>query len=455
MNGGDSALEFVGDLASISALFDAAGLMTGVMEEAGGDFRFVAANAQTAKRYGLTPDKLIGRTGTSLGLPASVRKAVLDQIDLCHRQGPQRSEIIRQVDGQDRTFFTLSSAAPPAKNGTRREVYVSFDVTAHRRADQSPTRNHHLMEAALDAAAIGVWESNLATDILTLGPGCASVTGWSEASIPLEEFHNRVHPEDKGLVIEAQDSVQRGDTGGLYRVQHRIVAGDGGYRWIESSGRVTFDAAGQLEHAFGAVRDISEQVAAREHQMFLLAELNHRVKNNLAVIDAIARFTLRAASDLESFGVAFSDRLGALAGAHDFLSSHDWRPTELRDLIQRALDAAVRPITLIGPSNRIMVGPERALSMAIVFNELAANAAKHGALSTPEGQVSLTWTTEDDLVRIVWLERGGPPVAQDRRPGFGERILKRGLGDHEAQMSFEPEGLRVTMLLRRSPSLEF
>lgn len=455
MDRGDSALEFVGDLASISTLFDAAGLMTGVMEEVGDDFRFVAANAHSARRYGLTPETLVGQTGTSLGLPPSVRQAVLDQIDLCHREGPQSAEIIRQVDGQDRTFFTLSSAAPPAKNGARREVYISFDVTAQRRAEQAATRNQHLMEAALDAAAIGVWELNLATDILTLGPGCASVTGWAETSIPLEEFHNRVHPEDKGLVIEAQENAQRRETGGLYRVQHRVIAGDGSCRWIESSGRVAFDGAGQAEHAFGAVRDISEQVAAREHEMFLLAELNHRVKNNLAVIDAIARFTLRAAPDLESFGVAFSDRLGALAGAHDFLSSNDWRPTELRDLIQRALDASVRPITLIGPSNRIMVGPERALSLAIVFNELAANAAKHGALSTPEGQVSLTWTIKDDQVSIVWLERGGPPVARERRPGFGERILKRGLGDHEAQMSFEPEGLRVSMLLDRSPSLEF
>lgn len=455
MDRGISALEFAGDLASISTLFDAAGLMTGVMEEAGDDFRFVAANAHSARRYGLTPETLVGRTGASLGVPAHVRQAVLDQIDSCHRQGPQRTEIVRQVDGQDRTFFTLSSAAPPAESGSRREVYVSFDVTAQRQAEQSAARNEHLMEAALDAAAIGVWELNVDTDVLTLGPGCASVTGWTEASIPLEEFHNRVHPDDKHLVVEAQDTAQMTDTGGLYRVQHRIIAADGSSRWIESSGRVTFDAAGEAEHAFGAVRDISEQVAAREHQMFMLAELNHRVKNNLAVIDAIARFTLRAAPDLESFGAAFSNRLGALAGAHDFLSSNDWRPTELRDLIQRALDAAVRPITLIGPSSRIMVGPERVLSLAIVFNELAANAAKHGALSTPEGQVSLTWTTEEDLVRIVWLERGGPPVAKDRRPGFGERILKRGLGDHEAEMSFEPEGLRVTMLLRRSPSLEF
>lgn len=455
-DGGESAFQIAPDLASFSTLFDAAGLMTGVMEDAGGDFIVVSANACAARRHGLTPAELAGRSGRSLGVSEEVINATLGQIRRCNVEGPQRDEFAQRRDGETRHFVTLAMAVPPGRSGRPRQSFLTVDVTALRLAQTEADRQQSLMQAALDAAAIGVWEYDVQTDRLTLGPGCESITGWDEEQISLETYATRVHPDDVARVVEAQDAAERGDNGGRYRVRHRIRTGIGDMRWIESTGRMMFNEDGLAVRAVGAVRDIGEQVAARARQTFLVEELNHRVKNNLAVVDALANFTYRSTPDPAAFQEAFSQRIAALGQAHDLLSANAWRPAELRSLFERALAASVRPVRLEGPADLIKIVPERALTLAILLNELATNAAKHGAFSNEGGTVTLTWEIRGDAVWMEWLERGGPPVVQPTKTGFGARVLRRGAGDRESTtLAFEPEGLRVTMALQRSPAVEF
>ncbi len=187
-------------------------------------------------------------------------------------------------------------------------------------------------------------------------------------------------------------------------------------------------ARGAAERAWAA----AERARADERRALLVNELNHRVKNTLAVVQSIALQTVRGATDLPSFAAAFQARLIALARAHDLLTREHWAGAALGAVAR----AAVEPndparVDLGACASDELLTPAEALALAMALHELATNAAKHGALSVPGGRVSVACRAdpEDGGARVVeWVERGGPPVAgQPARKGFGLRLLERGL----------------------------
>lgn len=188
---------------------------------------------------------------------------------------------------------------------------------------------------------------------------------------------------------------------------------------------------------------------ALERRGFLLHELDHRVKNTLAAVQSIARQTLRSAPSPAEFAQSFESRLMGLSRAHELLTRHGWGPTDLRDV----LEAALQPFggltdprfTVQGPA--ITLSAETTVALHMTLHELVVNAAKHGALTAASGQVTVTWRTEPVEGRpclvLDWVERGGPPVFPPTREGFGTRLLKRGLARDlggDATMSYRPEG---------------
>ena len=181
------------------------------------------------------------------------------------------------------------------------------------------------------------------------------------------------------------------------------------------------------------LNDISARVRAAEHQSILNRELSHRMKNTLAMVQAIANQTLRNAADLTSARDALSARLVAMSKAHDILLTGAREGASLEELVREALaiheDAQVQRLRLSGPLVR--VGPRAALSLALLVHELATNATKYGALSTADGVVSVAWTIEDGqpnaALHLRWTEAGGPPVAAPTRRGFGSVLIERGL----------------------------
>lgn len=187
-----------------------------------------------------------------------------------------------------------------------------------------------------------------------------------------------------------------------------------------------------------AVRQL-EAAADREHE--LNAELQHRVKNNLAVVQALARQTIASTPEPETFYPAFRGRLIALGEAHDVLRSGEWSAAHLPDLAE----AALRPFrtdgrfVLAGP--RCRVPAQSCVPLVLALHELATNAVKYGALSTPAGQVTVTWSVADGELRLAWREAYGPPVVPPRRRGLGSRLLARQSGLAEVSLRFEPEGV--------------
>jgi two-component sensor histidine kinase len=187
------------------------------------------------------------------------------------------------------------------------------------------------------------------------------------------------------------------------------------------------------------------------HDM-LIEELNHRVKNTLALMQAIAVQTFRSASREER--AKFEGRLGALAEAHNLLSQEKWAGSELKDVIARAvqpfLPNAPERIRMNGPA--VPLSPRLAVVLSMIVHEIATNAAKYGALSNETGRVTLEWEVIADApkprLRLIWNEIGGPPVTAPVQRGFGSRLIERSARDQlggEATVDFLPRGVVCTV----------
>lgn len=201
------------------------------------------------------------------------------------------------------------------------------------------------------------------------------------------------------------------------------------------------------------------RLRAEEQQVLLNRELSHRMKNTLAMVQAIATQTMRNAVDLNAARDALANRLIAMGKAHDLLLTGERESASLAVVIRGALtiydDAQHGSLHLSGPF--VHVGSKAALSLSLMIHELATNAVKYGALSIPAGRVRVTWTIEqgdpERMVRLCWTEENGPLVTPPTRRGFGSRLIERGLAgafDGEVQTSYPPEGVRcmVTAPLR-------
>lgn len=212
------------------------------------------------------------------------------------------------------------------------------------------------------------------------------------------------------------------------------------------------DASGTIIGASKIARDISERKSWEAKQMLLLRELSHRVKNSLAVIQAIARQTGRTSGSVGEFLDRFDDRLSALAAAHDLLVIGGWSGTSLAELGRSALRHDLSEnggqVHLALCDSRI--APSLALNLALALHELATNAAKFGALSEPSGRVTLTGREENKILQLVWVEEGGPAVRPPERRGFGTALLERLIThQHKGRVTLDwrPSGLVCSMSL--------
>lgn len=186
-------------------------------------------------------------------------------------------------------------------------------------------------------------------------------------------------------------------------------------------------------------------------QEALNRELQHRVNNNLAVVQALAAQTVRSSPDLPAFSASFQARLTALSKAQTVLSTGEWHRCDFPELPAAALEPFMGHghITLQGPA--CSVPAESCVPLVLALHELATNAAKHGALSVPDGQVSLRWRLREnsrapELV-LEWVESRGPQVMRPSRRGLGSRLLAQQAGLADVQVQYEPEGLQCTIVV--------
>ncbi|WP_332367258.1 sensor histidine kinase [Caulobacter sp. NIBR2454] len=194
----------------------------------------------------------------------------------------------------------------------------------------------------------------------------------------------------------------------------------------------------------------SEREAADARQQVMINELNHRVKNTLATVQSLAWQSLGRGHDRPGFE-AFADRLAALSRAHDLLTRRAWENAELDGVVTQTLEPYGARARADGP--KIHLAPNAAVTLSMVFHELATNASKYGALSTLDGVVDVRWSVEGDRLKIVWREKGGPQVAKPTGTGFGSRLIEssilREFGG-ETFADYRPQGLERVMIITLS-----
>jgi signal transduction histidine kinase/DNA-binding response OmpR family regulator len=183
---------------------------------------------------------------------------------------------------------------------------------------------------------------------------------------------------------------------------------------------------------------------AEETQHLLVGELNHRVKNTLASVQAIVQQTLRSTKNPTDFTESFTGRIQSMAKVHSLLSSTAWTGADLRDVIRDQLKFGPvdeSRLTAWGPP--VSLGPQTTQHIAMMMHELGTNSSKYGALSTPQGWITVSWTVEDSMLRLKWVEQGGPPVRAPIRRGFGTTLIELGAQGEggRARMSIEASGI--------------
>ncbi|MBJ6986647.1 MULTISPECIES: HWE histidine kinase domain-containing protein [unclassified Devosia] len=195
-------------------------------------------------------------------------------------------------------------------------------------------------------------------------------------------------------------------------------------RYLDFTFNPIKDRDGHITGVFVHGIDRTEAVKAQRRQRLLIDELNHRVKNTMATVQSIARQTLRTTDDLDTARSNFESRLIALSKAHTILSQRSWRDTEIGQLVREELSAFDdERVRYGGPI--IPINAKSTIALALVLHELATNAAKHGALSSADGVLSVSWEQGANTeLMINWVERGGPRVAEPTRTGFGSRLLR-------------------------------
>ncbi|MBC7905562.1 MAG: PAS domain S-box protein [Rhodospirillaceae bacterium] len=220
--------------------------------------------------------------------------------------------------------------------------------------------------------------------------------------------------------------------------------------WIRLSITPMRDETGAVTHFVGINEDITERMQAEERQKLLVDELNHRVKNTLAVAQAIASQTLRSAETPQAFCRDFEGRLLTLSQTHNLLNHSAWSGAPLRDVLGQELApyAATEPNRFTMMGDDIRVTPNSAVTLSMAFHELATNAAKYGAFSQASGWVSVSWSMVGGRFQLEWQERGGPPIQAPSRKGFGVSLLERGLAHQlggKVQLYFPTDGMRCVM----------
>lgn len=213
------------------------------------------------------------------------------------------------------------------------------------------------------------------------------------------------------------------------------------------------DEKGRIIAASTIASDATERKTMEDHQILLMHELSHRVKNTLATVQSITAQTLRARGVADETRAALEGRLIALARAHDVLMEQNWNSADLREIIGRALEAFVGSgrdrLQLNG--GPVQVRPKAALALAMALQELTTNASKYGALSNDTGRVAIAWalrSADPPMLSLRWQESGGPPVTPPSQEGFGSRLIRTGLAAElggTVDVNYAPEGVICTI----------
>ena len=346
---------------------------------------------------------------------------------------------------------------------------VGFLKILRDRTEQHRTRtelevSERRFQLALEAAQLGAWDGDPSFNHLTVDPRARLLLGHAADAVVEDEaaFFRHVHPDDQALVeADLRPRLGAGERQTLEAEFRTISSVDREPRWVHLVGRMVEGSDGTAR-IVGTVRDISTRKASEEHHQIVAGELQHRINNTLAIVQAIVGQSLRSTADPDEARTAIGERLAALASAHRILTQTSWTAAPIRAIIAAASGIQIAEpgrVSASGPATRL--NARAALALAMVLHELCTNASKYGALSNDTGTVEITWNIGHSVAgstfEMVWQERGGPSVAAPTRKGFGTRLIETSLA-HDlggvCTLAYPTDGFKWTLNAQLSEIVE-
>jgi PAS domain S-box-containing protein len=413
--------------ATFRAMFDASSV--GKIEVEPGSSRFLRANAAMCRFLGYSEEELLARTLLEVTHPEDRDRSR----ELGRSLGTGQSDVFDiekryiRKDGNAVWARATVNVVRDASGRPLRNTAVIQDLNARKLAEQALQASKDRLQLAMDAAQLGWWQYDPLQRVFSGDARSMEIFNVAENEATLEEIIKLVHPDDVERVLAALkarlDPVEPNRTA----TEFRLRRGHGEVRWVETLGLAYFEGVGREQRAVsvvGTVADITERKGREEKVHLLMREINHRAKNMLSVVDAIARQT--ATINPEDFIARFSKRIQALSASQDLLVRNEWNGVEIEDLVRTQL----APFAELVGSRIAVHGPKRRLNAAsaqavgLVLHELATNAGKYGALSTGRGRIDVCWGIEGNAFTMSWIESDGPPVSAPERRGFGTMVME-------------------------------
>jgi PAS domain S-box-containing protein len=331
-------------------------------------------------------------------------------------------------DGTPVWAHTTSNVIRDEQGQPVRDIAVIQDIDARKHAEQDLQASKVRLELALDAARLGSWQYDSIRGMFSGDARAKDMFDFDRAveEAPIGDLLGRLHPDDVETVLNAianaLDPADPKRTVTQFRVRHR----QGEIRWVETLGQGYFEGSGaecRGVSIVGTCQDITERKEREEKEHLLMREINHRAKNMLSVVHAIAHQT--ATRNPEDFIERFSERIQALSANQDLLVRNEWNGVEVGDLVRAQLapfDGLIG-LRIAVHGSRLRLTASSAQAIGLALHELATNAGKYGALSTAKGRVDISWGTSGDTFMMCWSESGGPPVSAPQRRGFGTVVM--------------------------------
>jgi PAS domain S-box-containing protein len=430
--------------AHLSAFFNqsAAG-----MSEADASGRFIRVNDRFCAISGRSRQELLAMRMQDITHPHDLPENLPKFQDAAHVGGSFEIEK-RYLRPDGRTVWVHNSVTTVRSDAGAplSTICVTVDITGRRAAEEKLRASEALQRAITEAT-----------------PECIKIVGGNGQLL---------HMNRAGLqLVEAEslDAVLGSDTFALiapedreaWRDYHARVIGGETLSWeydaigLHGTRRRMETYAVPLPQPDGGIaqlaitRDISERKRAEEHQRLLINELNHRVKNTLAIVQGLAHQSFKGHQVPAQVRNAFDGRLAALSAAHNILTEQSWEHASLGEIVEGTIAPyRGRADRIVAEGPDIAISPKTAVNLALALHELATNASKYGALSAAAGRVEIRWRAEDKRLRMVWRESGGPPVEPPATRGFGTRMIERGLASElggAVKIDFRPEGVVCTL----------
>ena len=314
------------------------------------------------------------------------------------------------------------------------------------------------LQEALAAGSVTAFEWDVRSGQSRRSENSAQILGFDpHQTVSASAFLSRVHPDDRARFKALVHGLRPGNPS--FAVTFRFMRPDGREVWLEEASMAEFDAAGRMTRLSGLTLDITENKRAEEHQNALMAELDHRVKNVLARVAAVAKSTRQGSSSVDEFVRTLDGRIGSMATAHSLLSQSRWHGVSLPDLVRNQLAPYTTDANMTISGADVVLSAASTQAVAMVLHELVTNAAKYGALSTPGGRISVSWDRQPNengaaSLIVVWQELGGPPIAAPLQSGFGTNLIRE-LIPHElggeVHLSLAPDGVRCKIVVPLEP----